>query len=145
MAYKILPGVQQDYRGRKFLQAVYPNGKVIMVPYSEDPQAPRAATLAVPEEPAIKPKRRIITTRSSDGTLKEMRFRPKRLNVVECRLRGELRKFSYDNREDFEELLDHLRPLMQSHDCGKTWRAVESNISDWHNAYHLDSKEPQNA
>jgi len=31
MAYAVIPGIRQDHRGRRYFQAVYPNGKLIQI------------------------------------------------------------------------------------------------------------------
>jgi hypothetical protein len=40
MAYTLLPGVQQDHKGRYYQVGVYPNGKAIQVPYTHAPRVP---------------------------------------------------------------------------------------------------------
>lgn len=122
MAYKILPGVRTDHKGRRYQIAVYPNGKGIMVPYSETPGAEKhVPVISVETE---KP-RRILRTKQGAVKWPYEAY-------VRWRDAGQAEVF-----EDFgptsviQAFVDtDLRPLCISPDCGQTWRLLESIAVD---------------
>lgn len=78
MAYRLLPGIRQDHRGRFYQNAVYPSGKTIMVPY-QGGDAPKGRTIPSP----LPPERKRPTLRAPTYDLSKRRME------VHYRIKGE--------------------------------------------------------
>lgn len=147
MSWTHIPGIRQDHRGRYYELYVNSRGKQDIRFIERQWDAPAARMIPLPPEP--KPKLKLkgpMRVRGADGQLREFKpFQPKRLHVIEYRIAGPqiLRKMIRDNRPDFEEVIEHIKPLSISPDCGKTWQPIERLYSDWHVAYHLDEEQPK--
>lgn len=135
MAYRLIPGVRQDHRGRTYQLGVYPNGKVINVPAAADAtNLERGEHIIVPEHQQHITKVRPI-----------MKLKPteiaKRKAVVEYRHSGENTVFrrAYDTNETAQTIVDLvLRPLMRFD--GKEWHVVFPSGMDYYAQYHIDGE-----
>lgn len=132
MAYRILgDGIRQDHRGRLYRTAVYPNGKTIIVPCTNDHTLPMERTIPVVE---YKPKpRRILTVKPLDMSRRRMR--------VDFRVRGETEVRTILARNlDAQLFVDQNRAYQDNED-----NLVRKGNWDWFFQCHIDLKEESNA
>lgn len=141
MSYTInyASGVRTDHRGKKFRTASYPNGKVINVPYEEDPNAEVAQTIPVRDEETARREKPLITT-GVNGERRDVVHLPKRLAVIHCRYKSRVETAKIEDLKMFEQLLIAMKPMMRSPDCGKSWIPIEPVLYDWHSCYHIDKE-----
>jgi hypothetical protein len=76
MAYELIPGIQQEHRGKLYQQARYPSGKLIMVPV-EDP----AVTSEAMQPVVVQSGSRLIAGDPQNSPMIELKIKNKRLYV----------------------------------------------------------------
>lgn len=140
MAYELKPGIRQDHRGRLYRQAIYPNGKVIVVPYAAD-GAPAARMIPVAETQRMP--RRILTLKGVDMIQRRMR--------VDLRVRGEHEvRTIQDQNAVAQAFVDQHRAygyLAADGDLARTRGDMQELILsrrgdwDWFVQYHVTLKE----
>lgn len=121
MAYTLIPGVQQDHKGRYYQYGVYPNGKGIQVPCTIDTKVKRVTEWHLPDD-------------YMPETAVNSQFEKKRKTeaVLEWRMQNGSMVRDIGPQELIEATVLSILPLMRFD--GRRWLVAISG-ADWHVQY----------
>lgn len=123
----LLPGIRSDHKGQKYQYAQYPSGKTVVVPYSECATEP-ARMIPLPVESSR-------LERSARGVTSSSR----RVNALVVQVKQDhMEKYRGIDKAQFNALLQVIKPLMRSPDCGRTWVPAEPVYYVHHYCYHYN-------